>query len=175
MMKRLLLVPALFCLLANPSFGQEDPPGLQPDPPEYRVFGEPSSPEAGHALAAASRGFGEAWGRGDAAAVASHYAADAEWTNAFGDVVRGPADLRSFLTWIFASNDETASAGEKTSFRSISLRYIGEDVAVTHGRTTSTRGEARAGQETRRVQITMVWVRLEGEWKIVHQMIMDTR
>lgn len=174
-MKRLLLVPALSCLLVAPCSGQDDPPGLQPDPPEYRVFGEPSSAEAGEALGEASRGFSEAWGRGDAAAVASYYADDAEWTNAFGAVVRGPADLEAFLTWLFDADDEATSAGETSGSRLISLRYLDDDVAVTHGLTSSTRGEARSGEGPRRVHLTFVWARVEGEWKIVHQMIMDAR
>lgn len=105
-MKHLLLLSALSCSLVTPCLGQDNPPGLQPEPPEYRVFGEPSSPEAGDALGEAGHGFSEAWGRGDAAAVASYYADDAEWTNAFGDVVRGSADLRAFLTWLFAQDDD---------------------------------------------------------------------
>ena len=174
-MRRLLKFSALSGLLVTPCFGQDDPPGLQPEPAEFRVFGTPSSPEAGDAFSEASRGFSEAWGRGDAAAVASYYADDAEWTNAFGDVVRGRADLRAFLTWLFAQDDEATSAGEMTESRLISLRYLGDDVAVAHGQTRSTRGEARSGEATRQNHVTFVWAKVEGEWRIVHQMIMDAR
>ena len=174
-MKHILLLSALSCSLVTPCIGQDTPPGLQPEPPEYRVFGEPSSPEAGVALEEAGRGFSEAWGSGDAEAVASYYADDAEWTNAFGDVVRGPADLRAFLTWMFARFDEATSAGETINSRRVSLRYLGGDVAVIHYQTTSTRGEARSGEETRQNHLTFVWAKVRGEWKIVHQMIMDAR
>lgn len=165
----------LVLLLVSPSFAQDDPPGLQPDPPEFRTYGEATSPEVGQALSAASRGFGDAWGRGDAAAVASYYASDVEWTNAFGDVVRGAADLEAFLNWMFARRDEAVSAGEKTNFQLISLRYLGDDVAITHGQTTSTRGENRSGEGPRRVHTTSVWARVDGKWKIVHHMVMDAR
>lgn len=174
-MKHPLLLSALSCLLVAPCFGQDIPPGLQPEPTEFRSFGEPSSAVAGDALDEAIGGFSEAWGSGDAGAVASYYADDAEWINAFGDVVRGSADLQAFLTWIFAQSDEATSAGETTNTRGISMRYLGGDVAVTHGQTTSTRGEARGGEETRQVHVTFVWAKLDGEWKIVHQMIMDAR
>jgi uncharacterized protein (TIGR02246 family) len=162
-------------LLVAPCFGQDIPPGLQPEPTEYRSFGEPSSPEEGDALDEANRGFSEAWGSGDAVAVASYYADDAEWTNAFGDVVRGSADLQAFLTWLFSQDDEASSAGEKSNSRGISMRYLGGDVAVSHGQTTSTRGEARGGEGNRQVHVTFVWAKVDGEWKIVHQMIMDAR
>lgn len=174
MTRLVLLLCVAMCSLVTPSFGQDRPPGLQPDPPEDRVFGAPSSPEAGAALREAIRGFSEAWGRGDPEAVASHYAADAEWTNAFGDVVRGPSDLRAFLTWLF-SQDEEASAGEMVNTRRISIRYLAGDVAVVHGQTTSTRGEARSGEAIRQNHVTFVWATVNGEWKIVHQMIMDAR
>lgn len=174
-MKRLVLqLAATTCVVVTPSFGQDRPPGLQPEPPEYRTFGAPSSPEAGAALAEATRGFSQAWARGDAEAVASYYAMDAEWTNAFGDIVRGPADLRTFLTWLFSQNDE-ASAGEMTNTRGISLRFLAGDVAVVHGQTTSTRGQARGGEGIRHNHVTFVWAVVNREWKIVHQMIMDAR
>jgi len=174
-MRRLLLLSTLSGLLVTPCLAQDDPPGLQPEPPEYRVFGKPSSAEAGEALAVASRGFSDAWASGDAAAIASYYADDAEWTNAFGDVVRGPADLQAFLTWMFAQDDKATSAGEITEARRVSLRYLGDDVAVAHAQTRSTRGEARSGEGTRQNHLTFVWAKMEGEWKIVHQMIMDAR
>jgi uncharacterized protein (TIGR02246 family) len=174
-MKIELLIAAQTCLLAAPVFAQETPPpGSYSTLPEYQVFGEPASPQDAEAIGMLMRRFSEAWGAGDASATASLYAEDAEWTNAFGDVVRGPDNLRAFLGWVF-SRDEEASEGESMRSRPLSLRYLGDDVAVVHGLTMSTRGAARSGAGPRRVHVTFILAKQNGEWRIVQQMIMDAR
>ena len=174
-MKIELLIAAQACLLAVPAFAQEDPPpGSFSKLPEYQVLGEPASPEDAEAIGTVMRRFAEAWSAGDASAAASLYAEDAEWTNAFGDVVRGSDNLQMFLSWVF-SRDEEASEGESAQSRPLSLRYLGDDVAVVHGRTMSTRGAARSGEGPRRVHVTFILAKQSGEWRIVHQMIMDAR
>lgn len=57
----------------------------------------------------------------------------------------------------------------------VSLRYVGDEVAILHGVTMSTRGEARSGTGERRVHTTTVLAKEDGAWRIVHQMIMDAR
>lgn len=174
-MKPFLLHAALSCLLLTPCFGQDTPAEERPPLPEYRAFGEAASAEDAAALREVMQQFGEAWGRGDAEAVAAHYADDAEWTNAFGDVVRGADSLQVFLTELFSQDSDTTATGETMNYRPLSMRYLGDDVAIVHGVTTSTRGEARGGEGERRVHITYVYAREEGAWQIVHQMIMDAR
>lgn len=171
-----LMIAVHACLLAAPVLAQEEPPpGSYSTMPEYRVFGEPASPEDADAIQGLMRRFGEARRAGDARATAAAFADDAEWTNAFGDVVRGSDNLETFLGWLFSGDDETTREGESTQYRPLSLRYLGDDAAVLHGLTMSTRGEARSGEGARRVHITWVLAKQNGEWRIVHQMIMDAR
>ncbi|HSJ15678.1 MAG TPA: SgcJ/EcaC family oxidoreductase [Longimicrobiales bacterium] len=175
-MRRRLLCTTLVCLLATPAFAQENPPpGSSSTLPEYEVFGEPASPEDAAAIMALMRRFSQARAAGDAEATAAAFADDVEWTNAFGDVVRGSDNLQTFLAWLFARDVEMTTAREVMEYRPVSLRYLGEDVAIVHGMTLSTRGEARSGEGPRRVHLTFVLARQGGEWKIVYQMIMDAR
>lgn len=170
-MKHLLL---LSCLVAAPCFAQDGPEGL-PELPEYRVFGEAASPEDAEDVADVMRRLGDGWGSGDSDAVAAVYSDDAEWTNAFGVVVRGADELTDFLGWMFSQDSDTTSAAESMSYQPLSLRYAGDDAAIVHGVTRSTRAGARSGEGERRVHNTYVLAKVEGEWRIVHHMIMDAR
>jgi len=170
-MKHLIL---LSCLLVAPCVGQNTPAG-DADLPDHRVYGEPASAEDAEAVSELMGRFGEAWGRGDAAAVAAAYAEDAEWTNAFGTVLRGPAEVRDFLTRMFSEDDAGASAGELSSYRRLSLRFVGADVAIIHGVVISMRGVSENYEAARRVHNTYVLAKQNGDWRIVHHMIMDAR
>lgn len=174
-MKPFPIAAALACLSATPCLGQIDPAGEGPEFPEFRVFGEAATATDGEAIQGLMLQFAAAWGSGDAEAVVACYADDAEWTNAFGDVVRGSAELEGFLTRMFAEDEDEISAEEQTNARSISLRFLGDDVAVVHGVTISTRGNARSDMSERRVHTTFVAAKEGGTWQIVHQMIMDAR
>jgi uncharacterized protein (TIGR02246 family) len=171
MMKRLIL---LSWLIATPCLGQDSPPSAEL--PEYRVFGEAATPEDAEALTEVLMQFGEAWGSSDAEAVAAVFTDDAEWTNSFGTTVRGADELADHLGRLFSEYSDTAyAAKEETSYRPVSMRYVGDDAAIVHGMTRSTRGEARSGEGERRVRTTTVLAKANGEWRIVHQMIMDER
>lgn len=165
----------LACVGAIACSDQADLPEGWSDLPEYRVFGEPASPDDGEAIAAFLGQFGAAWGGGDAEALSALYADDAEWINAFGVVVRGSDELRDFFAPMFAAFGDAVSAEESTNARRVSLRFVGADVAVVHNVTISTRGAGRDGTVERRVHITLVLAKEEGTWRIVHQMIMDAR
>lgn len=169
-MKRLIL---LSLLIATPCLGQDSP--LAAELPEYRVFGEAVTPEDAEALNEVLMQFGEAWGSSDAEAVAALFTDDAEWTNSFGTTVRGADELADYLGRLFSEYSDTISAEEEMSYRPVSMRYVGDDAAVVHGVTSSTRGEARSGEGERRVRTTTVLAKANGDWRIVHQMIMDER
>lgn len=160
--------------------GQEAPEGDYPPLPEYRVFGTPATEADSEAIAELMGRFGAAWGSQDVAGVVSTYAEDAEWTNAFGDVVRGHDELTAFLTRLFQRFDAPAevgseNAGEPPRRGRISRRYIGADAAVLHGWVLSDWGVNRDGAGPRRVHTTFVLEKRNGSWKIVHQVIMDVR
>lgn len=174
-MRRHTFSAILVLLLPATTFAQEGPP---PDSysklPEYKVFGE-VTPEDEEAIGALMRQFSEARQAGDAERAAAFFAEDVEWTNAFGSVVRGSDNLQKFLGWLFSHDEEGTREGEATEYRRVSTRYIGDDVAVVHGMTTSTRGEARSGAGPRRVHLTFVLAKQHEAWRIVYQMIMDAR
>jgi len=133
------------------------------------------APEDGEAIQSLLGQFSTAWSNSDAAAVAALYAPDAEWTNAFGDVVRGPADLERFLTQMFSQFETDVSEAEESNFQSVSMRFMGDDAAISHGVTISRRGMEPGEPGERRVHVTFVLGKRDGDWKIVHQMIMDAR
>jgi uncharacterized protein (TIGR02246 family) len=121
------------------------------------------------------RDFSIAWGSGDAEGAASAYAEDVEWTNAFGDVSRGSEALERKFEQLFTDVDADASEGEETNYQPVSMRFVGSDVAIVHGVTTSRRGSGVDGSDERRVHLTFVMAKQGGEWRIVHQVIMDAR
>lgn len=174
-MRELTLFAILVVLLPAPAFAQEGPPpGSSSKLPEYRVFGE-ATPKDAEAIGMLMRQFSEARQGGDAARTAAFFADDVEWTNAFGDVVRGSDNLQKFLDWLFSQDEKGTTEGEAMKYRPVSIRYLGDDVAVLHGMTLSTRGEARSGEGPRRVHLTFVLAKQNEKWRIVYQMIMDAR
>ena len=152
--------------------------------PEFKVFGNPVSDQDKEAVWKVMEKLGEGWRTGDAGLVASCYAADAEWTNAFGNVEHGRENIQKYHQWFFkefnlgnANTDaENDPAEDKDKFegRGISIRYLGDDVAVSHGLTFTAMGKA-AGKELRKIHTTYVLAKQDGKWEIVHQMIMDER
>lgn len=174
-MRVLTLFAIMAALLPAPGFAQEGPPpGSSSQLPEYRVFGE-ATPKDAEAIRMLMRQFGEARQSGDGERTAAFFAEDVEWTNAFGDVVRGSDNLQKFLDWLFSQDEEGTTEGETMEYRPVSIRYLGDDVAVLHGMTLSTRGEARSGEGPRRVHLTFVLAKQSETWRIVYQMIMDAR
>lgn len=183
-MRQGLLFTAAIWLVATPAFARDPastgahdapPAGTYSESPEYRIFGEAASPQDAEAIRDLMRRFGQARGAHDAKGAAAAFSEDVEWTNAFGVVVRGSANLEKFLTSLFAGDEVGTTQGEGANYRPISIRYLGDDAAIIHGMTQSTRGESRSGEAPRRVHLTFVLAKQDGEWRIVHQQITDAR
>lgn len=183
-MRHGLLFTAAFCLAASTALAQDSPPAAAQDippvgtystSPEYRTFGGPASPQDAEAIRDLMRRFGQARSANDAKGAAAAFSENVEWTNAFGDVVRGSDNLEKFLAWLFAGDEVGTTQGEGVEYKPISIRYLGDDAAVIHGMTKSTRGEARSGEGPRRVHLTWVVAKENDEWRIVHQQITDAR
>ena len=127
------LFAILLFLLPAAAIAQEGPPpGSYSTLPKYKVFGE-AAPEDAQAIGTLMRQFSEARQAGDAERTAAFFAEDVEWTNAFGDVVRGSDNLQKFLDWLFSQDEEGTTEGEAMQYRPVSIRYLGDDVAVLHG------------------------------------------
>jgi uncharacterized protein (TIGR02246 family) len=166
-----------FWLLSAPSFSQDKQSSTEfpITLPEYKTFGEAPSQEDEEAIWKLMGKFSKARASVDAETVASCFAEDVEWTNAFGDVVRGRDNLQKFLERLFSEDDMGTTEGESLGYKPISTRYLGEDVAILHGVTMSTRGASRSGEGIRYVHISFVLEKKNGEWLITYQMIMDAR
>ena len=145
-------------------------------PGEPRVYGRAASPADGDSIRAVLTRYGEAWRARNADGVAAAYAEDAEWTNAFGRVMRDRAELESFLrTQLFGG--QTGTPGRTIVDRMISFRFLGVDAAIGHMYSelegqVSPRGTPMG---YRRIHNTIVLGRGPEGWRIVHHMIMDQR
>jgi len=107
--------------------------------------------------------------------VAAVHSEDAEWINAFGRTYRGNQALEEFLeSGLFPAFDAEISRREMETFRVLSRRYIGADGAVLNTIMDSDRGSS-VGSGGRRVSLNLVLEKIDGEWKIVHQVITDLR
>jgi uncharacterized protein (TIGR02246 family) len=149
---------------------------LYPNLPEFQVYGKPATAEDEKAIYALLQQFGKAWGSGDVEGATASYADDVEWTNAFGVIVKGTDNLRNYFKWLFSRDTATTGgSSESRNSKFISLRYLGDNVAIYHGMTLSSRGVSRSGEDTRRNHITFVLAKKDGKWRIAQQMIMDER
>jgi len=91
-------------------------------------------------------------------------------------------DASAFIAFVFIEHrlfpalDASATTEEVETIQPISLRYIGDDVAVIHMYTDSQQSAATdGGEDTRRVHFHLVLEYKAGAWKIVHTAIMDAR
>ena len=110
----------------------------------------------------------------DAGRASGTYADDADWTNAFGARRRGRADIREFLTNLFARPQFRARAQSGPS--EMSVRFAGPDVAIvqTFAEIVGQRGPNEE-LPPRKLHRLMVLTKNDGEWLIVSELVMDER
>lgn len=145
-------------------------------PTEPRVYGKAASTADGDSIRAVLTRYGAAWRARDATGVAAAYAEDAEWTNAFGRVMRDRAQLEAFLRGQLFTG-QTGQPGRTVLDRLISFRFLGADAAIGH-MYSETEGQVSpkgVPMGYRRVHNTIVLGRRAEGWRIVHHMIMDQR
>ena len=156
------------------AWGQDVAAGFWPLPDEA-TFGEPASPSDAAAIVDLLASYDLAWGSEDVEGLIDLYSADAEWTNAYGVVLRGHDALREFLTEMFERFDAAMASTEAENKTYLSTRHLSGTVAVVHAVTESGRTPNRDGAGLRRIHVTYVVEKLGSDWKIAHQMIMDAR
>ena len=151
--------------------------GLFVQPPaQPRIYGRPATAADADSVRAVLTRYGQAWRAGNAADAAAAYAEDAEWTNAFGRVMRDRAELEVFLrTQLFGG--QTGTPGRMIAERMISFRFLGVDAAISHMYSEVEGQISPAGTPMgyRRIHNTIVLGRRPEGWRIVHHMIMDQR
>jgi len=181
---RLIYIAILLFISLPSTLAQEATDSLRANYPDYKVYGNPASNKE-EAVWKIMEKYDEGWRTGDTELAASCLAIDAEWTNAFGNTKRGREDIHKYFQWLFKkfnlgkdaastenerTDDKEKSRGEDT----ISVRHLGDDVAVLHGIGFTTMGNSPE-QGIRKMHVTTVLARQNGKWEIVHQMIMDER
>ncbi|MEO1489352.1 MAG: SgcJ/EcaC family oxidoreductase [Pseudomonadota bacterium] len=146
--------------------------------PEYRTFGAAPSQADAQALEELFDAYRSAWSRQDAQALAALHTPDTEWTNAFARIIQGSDALQAFLgNRMFPGFPRQVSEAEAESLTPISLRYVGDDVAVWHIYAESRRnGDRDNPQEARRVHFHFVIEKgADNAWRIAHTAIFDAR
>lgn len=163
---------AAFVALAAPSTAQE-----RREIPDFRTFGEAASVADAEAVAGVLSAFREAWGAQDVDRLIALHAKDVEWTNAYARIFQGADGLRAFMEErMFPAFDPAVSREEAANMKQVSVRYVGEDVAIIHVYADGRRGPSRNhGEEMRRTHLHFVLERQPEGWRIVHQVIMDAR
>lgn len=105
--------------------------------------------------------FSAAYTRGDVEAILAAYSADALVQTPQGDVISTPEALRAMWAPIAQMRPDTTHALIST-FR----QFMGEDEVLEAGRYEIGSRTAEGEQRFRRGCYTLVWRRIEGQWRI---------
>ena len=145
--------------------------------PAYREIGLADSPATRGALTEWFAQYRDAWAREDSAALAALHTDDTEWINAYARMFQDSERLEVFLKEsLFPQFDPQVSATEAANMQLISMRLLGDDVAIIHLYTDGNRGLSRnAGETARRTHIHLVLTLTDEGWKAAHTAIMDAR
>ena len=113
----------------------------------------------------------QGWAKRNVDLAVQDYAADIDWTNAFGDRFKGREQLKRGLEFIFSLDFVMAGTSGKNEFEDVS--FLAKDVAMLRSKLV------RKGQKTakgkvmpdRQINHLRVLKRIDGKWKIVSHMI----
>lgn len=106
---------------------------------------------------------------------AKQFAADADWTSAFGRRLRGRDAISQWFEALVKSADYGAGADVPAS-RKVDVRFVRPDVAVVHEyieRVGQIDPTIKKAMSTRKIHIQFVLSKQEGKWLIQTELIMD--
>lgn len=117
----------------------------------------------------------EGFARRDASAMRGVYAADADWTNAFGTTLKGEEAILSYLERLFA--EPRFAAGRMRGPPDVEVRPVTDDVVVakTHAEIEgqgTTEGEIPL---RRNFSLKVLRREADGSWRVVSDIYMDAR
>lgn len=114
------------------------------------------------------------WARFDADLASQDYAADADWTNAFGLSRKGRTEIHEFLARIYKSAQITPR--RSTPSRS-EIRFPRPDVAAAASYRETVGQKTQSGDvyPTRKTRDLRVLVKENGRWVIVSHLIADEK
>jgi uncharacterized protein (TIGR02246 family) len=137
----LLLIGAILLIALNPAAAQEQQ--------------EQSPDEA--AIRQAVQSYVEAFNKGDASAVASHWSEDAEYVSPSGDRFKGRKKIEAFMKKFFSENKDL-----KIQTSLFAVRFPSADRAIETGTATVT----RAGQSPEQSIYIAEYAKKDGMWKL---------
>ena len=117
----------------------------------------------------------ESWNEGWRTSSAEHavqsYAADTDWTNAFGDRVVGRDSLEATLRFIFSL--DFVMAGDSGENEFADLTFLSPDIALLRSKLVRTGQQMQSGETMpdRHVHHLRVYERRAGRWQIVSHLI----
>lgn len=142
MYRKLALVPIVLCVC----------PLLRAEPPADTERADEAS------IRQAIASYVDAFNRGDAAAVAAHWAEDGEWISPDGNRFRGRQAIEKELTAYF---DQRAQQ-QKLHVVDVTIRFLAPIVAIEEG----TAVVERADQPEETTRYMAVHVKEDGRWKL---------
>jgi uncharacterized protein (TIGR02246 family) len=120
------------------------------------LAGQEDNADAKAAIAKKAEAFIETFHKGDAAALASFWTPDGEYTDVVGKVLKGREAIEKLFQSLFAENKDL-----KLRIDSDSLRFVTVDVAIEKGTTAVF---APGGGPPSRAHYTIVHVKKDGQW-----------
>jgi uncharacterized protein (TIGR02246 family) len=114
----------------------------------------------------------ETWDKFDASVLASDFAEDADWLNAFGVRLKGQAKILEFMT---AMVKRPNVQGRKTAWDEPDIRFLRPDVAVAYRSYRTVGHKTPDGKEmaVRDTHATWFLTKDVGRWHIASQVIYD--
>ena len=165
-MKQLLVSLLFFTLLSHTLMAQDKV--YSP-----KRFGSPPTPADEDQILELMDNYSMGWFMEDARMLAATYDERAEFVNDKGDLEYGRDDIKEFYTRLFEASDSGDEASQNSGAR-ISIRYLGDKVAVFHSFTRPTQTGSQPVNDSHYSHSTFVLNKTTAEgWKIVHHMVMD--
>jgi uncharacterized protein (TIGR02246 family) len=102
------------------------------------------------------------------------YAADAEWTNAFGISRKGRGEIHKFLSDLYKN---PGIRSRQSTPSTTTIRFIRPDIATasSYRETVGQKSASGASYPTRKTHDLRVLVRDKATWSIVSHLIMDEK
>ena len=113
----------------------------------------------------------QGWAHRNAELAVNDYAADADWTNAFGDRYQSKQELQKALEFIFSL--DFVMAGESEGYMFNDITFLSNEVALVRSKLIRVNQQTSSGQlmPDRHINHLRVYERRSGQWLIVSHMI----
>ncbi len=117
----------------------------------------------------------QGWAHRNAELAVNDYAADADWTNAFGDRFQSKEELRKGLEFLFSL--DSVMAGDSAGHEFDDITFLSSDVAVVRSKLVRVNQQTSTGEliPDRHINHLRVYEKRSGQWLIVSHMISQTQ